>query len=452
LTQAGPHDLVVSRVAQGERPAWADGVLPHATGWLEVVVEFGAMPPPPPPNVDACLVETAVDWKDYWNRGGALDLSAADDPAAGEIERRAVLSHYLLRVNSVGLQPRCETGLLVNSDHGKAQMATQVWHLAALAQWGHADLLERPLAWYGERLAQARTHAQRLRLPGACWPVVCAPDGRQSPNPLGSFPIWQQPAPIFLAELAFRAQPATAVLTRLADIVFATAEFMAAYPAAAEEGGALGLGPPLIPAQGSGVDRRLTLANPTFELAWWHWNLEVAAVWGQRLGRWEDAAAWRAVAARLARPQPRLGKYPALLGDPWPPLGQGHPAHVAALGLVPRTGLIDDKTMEATLLDVLDSWDWGGSAGWDFPMLALTAARLHRPDLAVRALMLDQPGNTYLVTGHNWQSPERPAQLSGNGAFLLAAGLMAAGWDGSEDNPGFPAAWGAAHERIVRLP
>jgi hypothetical protein len=451
LSQTGPHDLVVGRVAQGPRPSWTDGVLPRATAWLELVVEFAPTAPAAPPNVETCLVNAAVDWKDYWNRGGALEVRGPD-PQAAEIERRAVLSHYLLRVNSVGLQPRCETGLLLNADRGKAQLATQLWHVAALATWGHADLLERPLTWYAERLAQARTHAQRLRLEGACWPAVCAPDGRQAPNQWGSFPVWQQPGPIFLAELAFRAQPTQSVLNRYADTVMATAEFLAAYPAATADDGPLGLGPPLIPAQGTGVDRRDSLADPTFELAWWWWGLATAAAWCERLGRFEQAEAWRGVADQLARPQARLGKYPVLRGDPWPPLTAGHPTHVAALGLIPRTGLVDDKTMEATLEDVLAHWDWRGGAGWNYPMLALTATRLHRPDLALRTLLMDRPNNAYLPNGHNWQSPDQPAHLAGNGAFLLAAGLMAAGWDGSEDCPGFPAAWDVAHERILRLP
>ncbi|MDR1512223.1 MAG: hypothetical protein LBS56_01885 [Propionibacteriaceae bacterium] len=452
LAQAGSHSLVVARTARGDRPGWVDGVLPRATGWLELVVEFAPTPPGAPPNVDTCLVEAAVDWKDYWNRGGALDLSRSDDPWANEIERRVVLSHYLLRVNSIGLQPRCETGLLVNSDRGKAHLAAQVWHVAALAQWGHADLLTRPLTWYGERLTMARTNAQRLRLPGVAWPAVCGPDGRETPNPKGGFPIWQQPQPIYLAELVYRAQPTTQLLNSLADTVMATAEFMAAYPAAIEEDGPWGLGPPLVPAQGVGVERAEALANPTFELTWWWWGLETAATWCERLGRWEDAAEFHRAAGRLARPRARLGRYPVLLGDPWPPLASGHPMHVAALGLVPRTGLIDDKTMEATLEDVLENWDFTGASGCDYPMMALTAARLHRPDLAVRALTFDRPENTYLVNGHNWQSDAAPAHLAGNGALLLAAGAMAAGWDGSEDSPGFARSWAADHGRIARLP
>ena len=42
---------------------------------------------------------------------------------------------------------------------------------------------------------------------GARWPKMVGPDGRESPSNVGVFLIWQQPHPIYYAELCYRARP-----------------------------------------------------------------------------------------------------------------------------------------------------------------------------------------------------------------------------------------------------
>jgi len=79
--------------------------------------------------------------------------------------------------------------------------------------------------------------------------------------------------------------------------------------------------------------------------------------------------------------------------------------------------------------------------GWDFPMMAMTAARLGRPDLALKALLFESPKNEYLTNGHNKQADraDLPIYLPGNGGLLTAVAMMAAGWRGCNDTlPGFP--------------
>jgi hypothetical protein len=73
-------------------------------------------------------------------------------------------------------------------------------------------------------------------------------------------------------------------------------------------------------------------------------------------------------------------------------------------------------------------------------MIAMTAARLNEPDIAVDALLKDEQKNTYLPNGHNYQRPNLPVYLPGNGALLTAVAMMAAGFDDcpDKDAPGFP--------------
>jgi hypothetical protein len=131
-----------------------------------------------------------------------------------------------------------------------------------------------------------------------------------------------------------------------------------------------------------------------------------------------------------------------------------HPSMLCALGVLPLTDLIDESTMRATLDDVLADWDWDSTWGWDYPVMAMTAARLGDPEAAVDALLLGAAKNTVLPNGHNRQTDSLPLYLPGNGGLLAAAALMAAGWDGGPGRhaPGFPADWTVACEGLIRAP
>ena len=68
--------------------------------------------------------------------------------------------------------------------------------------------------WYSGILPMARATARRQGYRGARWPKMVGPDGRESPSGIGVFLIWQQPHPIYLAELVYRANPNRRVLEK----------------------------------------------------------------------------------------------------------------------------------------------------------------------------------------------------------------------------------------------
>ena len=86
----------------------------------------------------------------------------------------------------------------------------------------------------------------------------------------------------------------------------------------------------------------------------------------------------------------------------------------------------------------------------------MTAARLGRPEDAVNALLMDTPKNRFLPNGHNYQRPNLPLYLPGNGGLLAAIALMAAGWEGSPKAtaPGFPrdGQWSVRWEGLRPMP
>ena len=120
---------------------------------------------------------------------------------------------------------------------------------------------------------------------------------------------------------------------------------------------------------------------------------------------------------------------------------------------MPHTPLVNDKVMTKTLDWIWDNWNWDETWGWDFPMVAMTCARLGLADRAVDALLMPKRTNTYLVNGHNYQDKRLRVYMPGNGGLLTAVAMMCAGWDGAEGrNPGFPSSWDVRWEGLLPMP
>ena len=88
--------------------------------------------------------------------GGAIDLSGSKDPRWKELERRIVLSQYLMAVNEAGSLPPQESGLVNNGWHGKFHMEMYWWHAAHCALWNRWPLLNRSLGIYHKFLPRPK--------------------------------------------------------------------------------------------------------------------------------------------------------------------------------------------------------------------------------------------------------------------------------------------------------
>lgn len=456
LEQSGQHQILL-RAAAGQVLDFSvhfistgtGDCLPRGTGGIGGTIAGSGQNAGTTPG-SAILAASRDAWPDFWKSGAAVELSATDDPRAAELERRVVLSQYLTAINCSGSLPPQETGLVCNSWRGRFHLEMHWWHAAHFAAWNRTSLLLPALRWYASALEPARNTAKLQGFDGVRWPKQVGPDGRESPSPIGTFLIWQQPHPIHLAELAYRAEPSRELLEEFAEVVFESAEFMADF--AHPTGRGFELGPPLVPAQESYECMRGRASNPTFELAYWQWALRTAAAWRERLGL-PPREKWLAVADGMVPPKVLDGTYAAIDVEPFT-IRTDHPSMLCALGVLPQTDLIDPGVMRATLADVLAEWDWDSTWGWDYPVMAMTAARLEDPETAVDALLLDAAKNLVLPNGHNRQTDSLPLYLPGNGGLLSAVALMAAGWDGgpARHSPGFPAGWTVSWEGLVRAP
>jgi hypothetical protein len=395
-------------------------------------------------------------WRRFWESGGAIDLSGSADPRWRELERRIVLSEYLTAIQCSGSLPPQETGLTYNSWEGKFHLEMHWWHAAHFALWGRLPLLERSLGYYQRILPKAQGTARRQGYSGARWPKMTGPTGDESPSSVGPFLIWQQPHPIYYAELCYRQSADRRTLEKYKEVVFETAEFMASYAWWDQNSQRYALGPVLQCAQE--IFPKDRTINPTYELTYWRWGLETAQKWRERLGMAREPN-WDKVLAGLSKPPVADGKYlfaesaPDCYTDPrW---ANDHPSVTAALGVLPGPG-IDPDVMRATLDWIWQKWNWPDTWGWDYPMIAMCAARLGEPERAVDALLLDSPKNHYRLNGHNHQRPGLTIYLPGNGGLLAAVAMMAAGWDGAPEKhaPGFPdnGRWVVRYEGLRRMP
>ncbi len=379
-------------------------------------------------------------WKNFWESGAAVDFSGSTDKRAFELERRIILSQYLIRVQETGHFPPQETGLTYNSWFGKPHLEMHWWHSTHYALWGKANLLEKSTDWYFKVMDAAKSIAERQGFDGVRWQKMTDNEGKESPSSIGAMLIWQQPHPITYSELLYRDKPNKAILEKYKNIVFATADFMASFAYFNPKTNKYDLGPGLIPAQ-ERFKAEQTF-NPTYELCYWIWALETAQQWRLRLGlprnpKWDD------VIQKFA-PLPILGDvYLATESakDSYtnPEFKTDHPSVFGAFGMLPQTGLVDSIIMKNTFNLIWKDWSWKDTWGWDFPMTAMTATRLGMPDKAIDALFMDVPTNTYLVNGHNYQDDRLTIYLPGNGGLLTAIAIMCEGWDGNKtEHPGFP--------------
>ncbi|KAF8201320.1 Six-hairpin glycosidase-like protein [Mycena galopus ATCC 62051] len=364
-------------------------------------------------------------WQDYWTTSGFVDVfTDSTDSRADELQRRIILSRYLMRVNEAGDYPPQESGL-VNNGWVKFHLEMYFWHCQHWALWNNWDLLLRSSSVYDRFLPTsiARSQVQQGWPTGARWGKMSDPSGRSAPGQINELLIWQQPHPLVFANYEYRAFPTMATLRKWEPVVRNTADWMATFAWFNETTGFYDLGPPM------------------YILAYWRLGLEYAETWLERL-----------VKNGLAKLPVNDGLYKVfedVEDDFWtdPMYINDHPALAGLNGWLPPTPGLDLETSRLTTEKVWTSWNISNLWGWDFPQLAMSAARIGDQEQALEWLLhplfqFDDVGMP--VGGVRVPTPYFP----GAGALLYAIAMMAHGWDGSSGNaPGFPATGGMFERR-----
>ncbi|OJD28927.1 six-hairpin glycosidase-like protein [Diplodia corticola] len=382
-------------------------------------------------------------WSNYWETGAFLDLTTIPDPNATEIQRRTILSQYLLAVNEAGRDPPQESGLANNGWYGKFHMEMVYWHLVHWNLWGKQDLLDRSIGVYERFLPTSLERAAYQGYTGARWGKMSDPTGRSAPGEINSLLIWQQVHPFYFAELEYRQNPGNGTLAKWDPILTASAEWMSSYAFYNKTTGVYDLGPPMYPVS-ENTNPNATI-NSIFELSYWEFGLSIAAKWQQRQGK-SVPLHWTEVADNLAPLPTANGSYVTYEGAPnmWtdPDLTSDHQGLLAINGVLPPPPNIDLAVFKATVERVYQTWNFSLSYGWDFPLLAMTALRGGDAETAIRWLLdenfaFDDVGMP--LGGSRVPTPYFPA----SGGLMIVVAMLAAGWEGDEGSK-WPNSWGDA--------
>jgi len=398
-------------------------------------------------SFDEAEIKCKNFWESRWSSGGFMDFSGSADSRAYELERRIILSQYLISIQNSGKIPPAETGLSCNSWYGKFHLEMLFWHNAYLALWGRTEELKKSLEYYKKILPTAKEIASSQGFHGARWPKMCDPSAKNTPSSVAVFLIWQQPHPIMFAELIWRVEKNDAILREYREIVIETAEFIKSF--FHWDGNRFILGPPFIPAQERHDPKNVL--NAAFELEYFRFALQKADEWLERLG---EQKRYDEIIKNMSLPAVKDGVYLAHENCPDTftrlPFYTDHPSMLMMYGVL-TSEKIDPEKMSATLDMVLSIWDKKTFYGWDFPMMAMTACRLGRYKDALEILLMDSPKNTWLENGHNMQEGDDalPCYLPGNGGLLLAAAMLAAGY-GDKEGSSFPDGFNVKFENIFR--
>lgn len=416
---------------------------------LEFVATFapGTMNRMPP---FASIKKLAAEWwRDYWTSGAFISLPTATNTSANELQRRIILSQYLLAVNGAGKDPMQESGLVNNGWYGKFHMEMIFWHLMHWLFWNKWSLYDRTIHVYSRFLPASFARAKHQGYSGARIGKMSDPTGRSAPGEINSLLIWQQPHPMYFAEMEYRKFPTNKTLQKWDAILTGVADFMVSYAWFNESTKVYDLGPPMYPVS-ENTNPNQTV-NPTFELAYWRFGLDVAEQWQIRQGK-PIPTNWRFVKENMAQFPVENDVYVLYEGvkDMWttPTLAEDHPGLLGIYGWLPPDERLNLTTFKKTLQKVYESWDFAYSYGWDFPLLAMTAARLDDAETAVKWLLhennkFDEVGMP--VGGARVPTPYFPA----SSGLLLAVGMMAGGWEGL-DGPVFPKEWDVVVEDFQR--
>lgn len=405
----------------------------------------------PLPTANEVFEESTKGWKEYWESGAAIDLSQSKDIRWRELERRIVLSEYLVKVNEAGSLPPQEGGLVHNPWYGRYHFEMIWWHGVQFALWNRWPLVDKYLHVYKDFLAYREQLTKEQGYKGVRWPKCTSNIDRDWPHPMHALLIWQQPHPIYFAELDYRLHPTKETLEKWKDIVSETAEFMADFAYYEKTKDRYILGPPIHIMSENTIPEKTY--NPAFELGYWRFGLRTAQVWRERLGLNRDQK-WDDVLNKLSPLPQENGVYVTYEGidSMWTKYNYEHPGIIGTYGMLPGDG-VDINSFKKTLDNVICKWDFSFLWGWDFPMLAMAAARTGNPKLAVD--MLFHYSEDFQFDEHGLASGGPFPYFSTNSSLLAAVAMMAAGWDGSEgEAPGFPkdGSWVVKYENFNKMP
>lgn len=357
--------------------------------------------------------------------GSGKDMGEYFDNAASincddfEINRRYVLSLYLLKVNSLGKYPPAETGLTCNSWYGKFHLEMHLWHDLGIIKAGLYKYVLPSLKWYLTIAESSLKRAAFQGYKGMRPPKMTSPDGEDSPSNIGCFLIWQVPHLFVMLDEIYRQDKSALNFSEFASVLCGFTDFLSDFWYLKD--GEYHLDTPLIPANENVEKDKDT---PIFETCYTLHAFKLFKKWAERLKINYDFTKIDDILSRYVKPAVKDGAYEAFIGceNTYTLYNTDHPMTIGGYSFFESEALNAD-TVRNSIRKIIENWKFETSWGWDFPMLAMAAENVGESELAIKILKSSAPKNTYLKNGHNPQVPrsDLPVYLPGNGAFVLAA-------------------------------
>ncbi|MDE6655888.1 MAG: hypothetical protein K2J85_02740, partial [Anaeroplasmataceae bacterium] len=351
-----------------------------------------------------------------------FDLAKCIDTKDEELNRRMVLSLYLLRINTLGIYPPAETGLTCNSWYGKFHLEMHLWHHLGLIRLGLYSYVLPSLKWYLSIYESSKRRAEEQKYEGIRFPKMTDYRGLDTPSNIGCLLIWQMPHLFIMLDEILKQNPKAILLEEWLPTLQGLIDFMVSFYYLKD--GKYHLDSPIIPAN---ENVKFDCDTPIFEECYTIHAFEIFKRWKEKYEWKYDTTRVEAIIRNYVPLEIHNGCYEAFIGckSTYTEYNYDHPMMVGMYSYF-ESSIVDSKIIKNTLNKIIECWDFERMWGWDFPMLAMTAYRLGERDLAIQLLKRNESKNKYLKNGHNPQYPKKdlPLYLPGNGAFLLAISMM----------------------------
>ncbi|MDE7263515.1 MAG: hypothetical protein K2N64_02495 [Anaeroplasmataceae bacterium] len=347
-----------------------------------------------------------------------FDLAKEIDTRDIELNRRMVLSLYLMKVNTLGIYPPAETGLTCNSWYGKFHLEMHIWHHLGLIRFGLYQYVLPSMKWYLSLYDSSSARAEEQGYQGIRLPKMTDYRGIDTPSNIGCLLIWQMPhLLVMIDEILIQNEKALDIEDYL-PICKGIIDFLTSFFYL--KNGKYHLDSPLIPAN---ENIEYDKDTPIFEECYAIYAFQIFKKWAKKYNIVYDLTRINEILLNYA-PLPVYNDcYEAFIGctDTYTKYNHDHPMMIGMYSFF-KSSLAHPAIIKNTLQKILKKWTFEDTWGWDFPMLAMSAHHIGDKELAIKILKLPALKNSYKRNGHNPQIPkqELPIYLPGNGAFLLA--------------------------------
>lgn len=384
---------------------------------LELSVRWSQTPDASVPGFEDVKAESGRWWREYWHTGAFVDCnSSTTDPRAKILQNRVLLSQYLMAVNAAGTDVPQDNGFLSNSVLSKKGMDVALWNLAHWGRWGKWERLGSVVPGVYERLLQpAMKRAAELGLKGARWGAdLDHPNSKESTPKVDTEPVWPEMYPFYFAELEYNAYPTDRTLKKWHRILEETITFMGSY-----------FRHNLL------LPQLKTTRNPALDLASWRFSLNITKQWYHRQNL--------TTPDKFSSDSVNVGSFLWAYGtDSANVTGFEAVPTLSLFGLLPPEPGLNMTVVRTTFEHIERSFNISTASSTDVPLLGMSAVRMGDAGKAID--WLTHPSFKFDDAGYPVSNDGQDIHLSSSGGLLLAVGMLADGWTGS-DGGKWPKDW-----------